>query len=74
MAEAEKTADRYGVCTRTVERWEKSDPTFPKPMIRNGRKYDNDEKLDVWDAECVARDRAARKLSRRRRPDGRDVS
>jgi hypothetical protein len=55
-----KTAERYGVCTRTVERWEENDPTFPKSMIRNGRKYDNEEALDAWDSVCAARDRSTR--------------
>jgi hypothetical protein len=55
-----KTAKRYDVTTRTVERWEKNDPTFPKSTIRNGRKYDNEEDLDTWDAACAALGRAAR--------------
>jgi hypothetical protein len=37
-----KTAERYGVCVRTVKRWE-SDPNleFPKSVIVNGRIYDD---------------------------------
>lgn len=53
------TAKRYGVCRRTVQRWE-DDPrlNFPQPMIRNGRKYDNEEKLHIWDEACAAEGRA----------------
>jgi len=56
-----KTAERYGVSTRTIERWE-ADPklNFPLSMIRNGRKYDDDAKLDRWDAECATAARTTR--------------
>jgi DNA-binding XRE family transcriptional regulator len=44
-----ETADQIGVCRRTIERWEK-DPrlNFPKPLIVNGRKYDDPEEVAVF--------------------------
>jgi hypothetical protein len=57
-----KTAkQRYCVSKRTVDRWE-DDPRlgFPKPLIRNGRKYDNTLALDEWDAACAAVGRSTR--------------
>jgi hypothetical protein len=50
-----RTAQRYDVSVRTIERWE-ADPklNFPQSMIRNGRRYDNEENLDAWDTECAA--------------------
>jgi hypothetical protein len=45
-----KTCERYGVCDRTISRWE-HDPNlnFPAPTIINGRKYDDEERLTDWD-------------------------
>jgi hypothetical protein len=56
-----KTAERYDVSVRTIERWE-VDPklNYPKSMIRNGRRYDSEEALDAWDAECAAAGRVTR--------------
>ena len=55
-----KTAERYDVSVRTIERWE-ADPklNFPKSMIRNGRRYDSQEKLDDWDTGCATAGRIA---------------
>jgi hypothetical protein len=56
-----KTADRYGVSVRTIERWEAStDLDFPKSIIVNGRRYDDVDGLDDWDAKCAAAGRATR--------------
>jgi|SRR5271163_3415002 len=57
-----KTArDRYHVCKRTIDRWEKDKKLgFPKPLVVNGRKLDNEDQLDLWDAACAARGRATR--------------
>jgi hypothetical protein len=56
-----KTADRYGVSVRTIERWE-ADPElhFPKSIIVNGRRYDDVGELDDWDATCAAASRSTR--------------
>jgi hypothetical protein len=56
-----KTAERYGVSVRTIERWE-DDPEldFPKSTIVNGRRYDNVDELDAWDAKCAAAGRITR--------------
>ncbi|MET3896149.1 putative DNA-binding transcriptional regulator AlpA [Devosia sp. UYZn731] len=45
-----KTQLRYGVTKMTIYRWE-NDPkmNFPKPLIINGRKYDDKDELDAWD-------------------------
>jgi hypothetical protein len=46
-----KTAERYGVSVRTVERWEeeKEKTKFPSSFLINGRRYDDVEALDAWD-------------------------
>jgi hypothetical protein len=51
-----QTAKRYSVCVRTIERWE-ADPDlgFPPCMLVNGRRYDDVEALNAWDAKCAAR-------------------
>ena len=45
-----RTARRYCVHIRTVSRWER-DPKmrFPKPLVLNGRKYDELSKLLEWE-------------------------
>ena len=54
-----KTAKRYGVHIRTIERWRR-DPAlgFPKCVTINHRNYDDTDALDAFDRKC-ARDRAA---------------
>jgi hypothetical protein len=49
------TAQRYGVSTRTIERW-RDDPklNFPKPDNVNGRNYDWLSKLVRWDRHRAA--------------------
>ena len=49
------TAQRYGVSTRTIERW-RHDPklNFPKPDNVKGRNYDSLSKLVRWDRQRVA--------------------
>jgi hypothetical protein len=56
-----KTAERYGVSVRSIERWEE-DPElgFPKSRNVNGRNYDDTDALDAWDAKCAAAAREAR--------------
>jgi hypothetical protein len=51
-----KTCERYGVCDRTLTRWER-DPrlNFPPPTIINGRKYDDEDRLTAWDRANVVR-------------------
>jgi hypothetical protein len=67
-----KTAKRYGVSVRTVERWE-ADPKlhFPKSTILNGRRYDDVDELDVWDAKCAAAGRTTKTPPAARPRDGR---
>jgi len=52
------TPKRYGVCGRTITRWE-ADPhlDFPRPVEINGRKYDNLDLLDEWDQMMAERGR-----------------
>jgi hypothetical protein len=46
-----KTCERYGVCSKTIERWEKNPALgFPRALVINGRKYDDEDELDEWDA------------------------
>jgi hypothetical protein len=51
-----KTCERYGVCDRTISRWER-DPNlnFPSPTIINGRKYDDEDQLTDWDRANATR-------------------
>jgi hypothetical protein len=45
-----KTAERYGVHVRSIERWEQNpEMNFPKPLVVNGRKYDNVPALEAWE-------------------------
>ena len=46
-----KTARRYDVCVRSVERWEDNQEKtkFPTSVLINGRKYDDVAALDEWD-------------------------
>ena len=41
-----KVAKRYGVCQRTLDRWDgQAELCFPPPVWINGRKYRDSEKL-----------------------------
>lgn len=41
---------RYGVCDRTVARWERDEElAFPRPTIINNRKYFDEDELTAWD-------------------------
>ena len=42
-------ADRYGVSTRTLARWDKSDLNSPPPIIIRGRRYRSPPALAAWD-------------------------
>jgi hypothetical protein len=54
------TCRRYGVCARTVERWERDpDLNFPPPTKIRGRKYDDEDELTAWDNANAAKSRAA---------------
>jgi hypothetical protein len=45
-----KTAERYGVHVRSIDRWEQNPSMdFPKPLVVNGRKYDNLHELETWE-------------------------
>ena len=51
-----RTALRYGVCTRTITRWEGDEETgFPKSFTLNGRRYHFEDKLAEFDRLCEAR-------------------
>jgi hypothetical protein len=50
-----KTAERYGVCPRTVGRWERdSSLGFPKATRINDRLYDDEDALTAWDRAQAA--------------------
>lgn len=56
-----KTAERYGVSVRSIERWEADQKlSFPPSRLINGRRYDDIEQLDAWDAKCAAAARETR--------------
>jgi hypothetical protein len=49
-----KTAKRYGVCTRTLDRWDdQAELGFPPPVWINCRKYRDTDRLDAFDAARV---------------------
>jgi hypothetical protein len=58
-------AERYGVCTRTLKRWDLTPGLrFPPPIIIRLRRYRELVALDAWDrrnsrAAAYRRDRAA---------------
>ena len=46
-----KVAERYGVCLRTLWRWDRNRKLgFPAPVRINGRKYRREEELDAFDS------------------------
>jgi hypothetical protein len=48
-------AARYGVTTRSIDRWWKDpDLNFPQPIIVNARKYWALTDLEIWERGCVA--------------------
>jgi hypothetical protein len=55
-----QVCERYGVCDRTIARWER-DPElqFPQPTLINGRKYYDDVALTAWDRANAGRLTAA---------------
>jgi predicted DNA-binding transcriptional regulator AlpA len=53
--------ERYNVSNMTLWRWEQ-DPrlNFPKPLMINGRLYQDDSSLDAWDEERAAQTASVR--------------
>jgi hypothetical protein len=48
-------AQRYGVTTRSVDRWWKNpDLNFPQPLIINGYKYWSLSDLEKWERKRTA--------------------
>jgi hypothetical protein len=47
-------ARRYGVTSRTVDRWKKRKVIPPPDLRRNNREYWLEEALDHHDRQCVA--------------------
>jgi hypothetical protein len=41
-------ADREGVTVRSIERYQATDPTFPKSVIRNGRHFFDSEEYEEY--------------------------
>jgi hypothetical protein len=47
--------ERYGVCDRTIARWQANpDLNFPKPVVINNRKYFDDDEMTAWDRSRAA--------------------
>jgi hypothetical protein len=56
-----KVARRYGVCKRTLTRWDgQPELGFPRAVWINDRKYRDTDELDVFDAACVRASAMAR--------------
>lgn len=50
-----KVCERYGVVSRTLERWDqRPELGFPPPEYINGRKYRDEAALDEFDRRCSA--------------------
>jgi hypothetical protein len=50
-----KVAERYGVVTRTIERWaDNPDLNFPEPMRAHKRKYWRLAELEAWERSRAA--------------------
>jgi hypothetical protein len=48
-------AARYGVTTRSIDRWWKDpDLNFPQPIIVNQRKYWSATDLEIWERQRIA--------------------
>lgn len=55
-----QVCNRYGVCNRTLSRWDRNPELgFPTPIIINGRKYRDEDELAAWDRAQAAKARAA---------------
>jgi hypothetical protein len=55
-----KVCERYGVCSRTLARWDRNlNLAFPQPTVINGRKYRDEAELNAWDLRQAAKARAA---------------
>jgi predicted DNA-binding transcriptional regulator AlpA len=55
-----KVAERFGTCSRTVERWEYSlTLNFPKPTVINRHKYFRLSEIIAWERARAAMPRAA---------------
>jgi hypothetical protein len=51
---------RYGVCNRTLSRWDRNpELNFPKPIIINHRKYRDEAELEAWDRAQATKSRLA---------------
>jgi hypothetical protein len=48
--------ERFNVCDRTIARWQ-LDPKlgFPSPILINGRKYFDENKVAQWEREQVSK-------------------
>ena len=47
-----KVAERYGVTTRSIDRWEENPGLhFPKPLVINRRRYWNLSDLETWERQ-----------------------
>ena len=50
-----QVANRYGVSTRSVERWQRdSKLDFPKPILINNRKYWPLSSIEAWERKRAA--------------------
>jgi hypothetical protein len=50
-----KVAQRYGVTTRSIERWEEDQELrFPRPLVINRRKYWALVDLETWERRRAA--------------------
>jgi DNA-binding transcriptional MerR regulator len=53
-----QVADRYGVTSRTVERWRRNPAlNFPAALNINGRNYQDEDEVDAFDERQAARTR-----------------
>jgi predicted DNA-binding transcriptional regulator AlpA len=50
-----KAAERYGICRRTIDRWDHTpELEFPRPIWINGRRYRRLPELQAWERARAA--------------------
>jgi predicted DNA-binding transcriptional regulator AlpA len=55
-----KVLERFGICTRTLDRWlAKPDLKFPRPIVVNGRRYFALGEIEAWERSRAAQMAAA---------------
>ena len=49
-----QVAERYSISVRSIERWQNSDPNFPRSIIITRRHYFDLGALEAYEMHCAA--------------------